>query len=65
MFRILSNATFQRAVSNAAVKLIKVGAMTVFSVWLSKTTHEAGKNLIADVIQDYRLIRHETALKEA
>lgn len=65
MFRIISNSNFQRALGQGAIKLVKVGAMTVLSVWLSRTTHEAGKNLIADVTQDYRLIRHETAIEEA
>jgi hypothetical protein len=65
LFRIISNPNFQRAIGQGAIKLVKVGAMTVLSVWLSRTTHEAGKSLIGDIAQDVRQVRFETATKEA
>lgn len=62
MFKIFGNPTFQKALAKGVISLLKVGGMTVISVYMSRATHEMGKSLVADISQDYRLIKHQTSI---
>ncbi|GBF32888.1 hypothetical protein DCCM_1985 [Desulfocucumis palustris] len=62
MFQLIVNPNFQKAMTSGAVQLFKIGTLTVASVWLSRATHEAGKNLIAEMTQHYRIIKHQMSV---